>query len=76
MQRIIFQTYVPKYTVKCMIISTAYGSKSFCSIYYNIADNKICPDYMFKIMFDNDFLVTLVIIARKRIVMLLLVHCL
>ena len=59
-----------------MIISTAYGSKSFCSIYYNMADNKICPNDIFKIMFDNDFLITLVIIARKRIVMLLLVHCL
>ena len=39
-----------------MIISTAYGSKSFCSIYYNMADNKICPNDIFKIMLDNDFL--------------------
>ena len=38
-----------------MIISTAYGSKSFCSIYYNMVDNKICPNDIFKIMFDNDF---------------------
>ena len=38
-----------------MIISKSCGSKSFCSIYYNMADNKICPNDMFKIMFDNDF---------------------
>ena len=39
-----------------MIISTAYGSKNFCSILYNIADNKIYPnDNIFKIMFNNDF---------------------
>ena len=37
-----------------MIINTAYDSKSFCSI-YNIAIDKICPNDVFKIIFDNDF---------------------
>ena len=47
------KTQVPKYTVKCVIINTAYGSRSFCSI-YNIAINKICPNDIFKIIFDNE----------------------
>ena len=59
-----------------MIVSTSCGSKIFCSIYYIMADNGIGPNDIFKIMFDNNFLTTLVVFARKRMVMLLLVHCL
>ena len=38
--------------------------------------NKFCPNDVFKIMFDNDFLITLVVFTRKRIVILVILHCL
>ncbi len=36
-----------------MIMNTACGSKSVCSI-YNMTVNKICLNNIFKIMFDNE----------------------
>ena len=45
-----------------MIINTAYGSKSVCSI-YNIAINKICPNDIFKIIFDNEKLFKIALVS-------------
>ena len=45
-----------------MIINVACGSKSVCSI-YNMAVNKVCPNDIFKRMFDNEkffFLIPLI----------------